>query len=48
MGRNREACEHRGGVRFFKIIGGITIAMLVVAVLTQMDDIRRYIKISTM
>lgn len=41
-------CEHTGGVRFLKIIGGIAIAMVAVGVLTQLNDIRRYIKISTM
>lgn len=41
-------CEHGGGIRFLKIIGGIAVAMLAVGVLTQLSDIRRYIKISTM
>lgn len=35
-------------MRFLKILGGITVALLAVGVLTQMNDIRRYIKISTM
>jgi hypothetical protein len=48
MRRNSEACEHTGAIRFFKVIGGITLAMLAVAVITQFHDIRRYIKISTM
>jgi len=48
MGRSKEACEHKGGIRFLKVIGGITIAMVAFAVITQLDDIRRYIKISTM
>jgi hypothetical protein len=34
--------------RAFKIIGGITLALLAVGVITQLNDIRRYIKISTM
>lgn len=34
--------------RTFKIIGGITLALLAVCVITQLHDIRRYIKISTM
>ena len=34
--------------RTFKIIGGITLALLAVGVITQLNDIRRYIKISTM
>ena len=48
MGRHSETCEHKGGVRFLKVISGITIAMLAVAVITQLNDIRRYIRISTM
>jgi len=43
-----EVCEHKGGIRFLKVIGGLTIAMLAFAVISQMHDIRRYIKISTM
>lgn len=34
--------------RTFKIIGGIALALLAVGVITQLQDIRRYIKISTM
>ena len=41
-------CEQRSGIRFLKVIAGITIAMVAVGVLTQLHDIRRYIKISTM
>jgi hydrogenase small subunit len=38
-----------GSLSFFlKIIGGITITMLAVGVLTQMHDIRRYIKMTRM
>lgn len=48
METKQENCEHKGGVRFLKVIGGLTIAMLAFAVITQMNDIRRYIKISTM
>lgn len=36
----------RGSI--FKIVGGIALGMLVVGVLTQLHDIRRYIRISTM
>ena len=43
-----ERCEHSSGIRIAKIIGGITLALLAVGVLTQLHDIRRYIKISTM
>lgn len=47
--RDRNArCEHRGGIRFLKVISGITIAVVALGILTQMHDIRRYIKISTM
>jgi len=50
MADQNKRCEHRhhGGGRFLKIIGGITVALLAVGVLTQLHDIRRYIKISTM
>lgn len=45
MGNRSERCQHG---RFLKIIGGIAVAMLAVGVLSQLHDIRRYIKISTM
>jgi len=50
MGRHRhtEDCEHRGGIRFLKVIGGLTIAVVALGVLTQLQDIRRYIKIARM
>ena len=48
MGDKNKKCEHTGGIRFLKILGGITVVLLAVGVITQLDDIRRYIKISTM
>ena len=48
MGNRSERREHRGGIRFLKIIGGIAVAALAVGVISQLHDIRRYIKISTM
>ncbi len=48
MGDRNQKCEHHHGRRFLKIVGGITVALLAVGVLTQLHDIRRYIKISTM
>lgn len=48
MGERNKKCEHSGGIRLLKIIGGIAVAVIAVGVLTQMNDIRRYIKISTM
>ena len=48
MGERNAKCEHTGRIRFLKVIGGIAIAMVAVGLLTQMHDIRRYIKISTM
>ena len=48
MGERNERCAHTGRIRFLKIIGGIAIAMVAVGLLTQVNDIRRYIKISTM
>lgn len=41
-------CDHVSGIRVLKIIGGITLALVAVGVLSQINDIRRYIKISTM
>ena len=48
MGERNKRCEHSGGMRFLKILGGLAVAVIAVGVLTQMNDIRRYIKISTM
>jgi len=48
MEQRMSRCEHSGGIRFLKIFGGIAIALVAVGVLSQLDDIRRYIKISTM
>jgi len=47
MEQRMKKCEH-AGIRFLKIIGGIAIAMVAVGVLSQLHDIRRYIRISTM
>ena len=47
MGRGH-SCGHVRGSRLLKVIGGIAIALVAVGVLTQLQDIRRYIKISTM
>lgn len=47
MGSARN-CEHAGSIRLLKVIGGIAMALVAVGVLTQMNDIRRYLKISTM
>jgi hypothetical protein len=46
MGNGR--CEHSGRIRVLKIIGGIAIAVVAVGVLTQLKDIKRYIRISSM
>ena len=48
MGKQDERCEHKGTIKLLKIIGGIAVAAIALGVLTQMQDIRRYIKISTM
>lgn len=48
MGKKEERCEHKAGITLLKIIGGIAVAAIALGVLTQMQDIRRYIKISTM
>ena len=41
-------CEHSRGRRFFKILGGVALALVAAGIITQFSDIRRYIKISTM
>jgi len=48
MGQKNETCEHKGGRRFLKIIGCIAMTLVAVGLLTQLDDLKRYIKISTM
>lgn len=48
MGERNRTCEHVGGRRFLKIIGGLAIAAIAFGVLSQLHDIRRYIKIATM
>ena len=48
MDEKNGRCEHTRGIRFLKIIGGIALAMVAVGVISQLSDIRRYIKISTM
>jgi hypothetical protein len=41
-------CNHIVGKRMWKIIGGVALALVATGVITQLRDIRRYIKISTM
>jgi hypothetical protein len=48
MRERNGTCQHSGGIRLLKIVGGIAVAILAVGVLSQLHDIRRYIKISTM
>jgi len=48
MGGRHGRRGHSGGGRFLKLIGGLAIAAVAVGLLTQINDIRRYIKISTM
>ena len=48
MGERHEGRRHSGGGRFLKLLGGLAIAAVALGLLTQMNDIRRYIKISTM
>jgi Family of unknown function (DUF6893) len=48
MRENKVKCGHAGGIRFLKILGGVAIALAVAGIISQFDDIRRYIKISTM
>ena len=48
MENRTENCEHFIGKRFVKILSGVAIAMVAIGVITQLHDIRRYIKIVTM
>lgn len=48
MGEKNEKCGHATGLRFLKIVGGIAVAVVAVGLISQLNDIRRYIKISTM
>jgi hypothetical protein len=48
MGRRNERCEHFRTSSLLKLIGGIAIAVVAVGVISQIHDIRRYIKMSTM
>jgi len=41
-------CERSGGRRFLRILGGVALALVAAGILTQFNDIRRYIRISTM
>ena len=43
-----ENCEHRGGRRFLTILGGVALALAAAALVSQLHDIRRYIKIVRM
>jgi len=44
----QKKCEHSAGKRFFKILGGVALALVAAGIITQFNDIRRYIKISSM
>lgn len=48
MGDRNGRCEHVAGRRLLKIFGGLAIAAIAWGVISQIHDIRRYIKISTM
>ena len=42
------ACEHSSAHLAWKIVGGMALAVVAVGVIRSLDDIRRYIRISTM
>jgi hypothetical protein len=44
----QEKCEHSHRKRFLRILGGVALALVAVGIITQFNDIRRYIKISSM
>lgn len=48
MGGRNEKCEYFRATSLLKLIGGIAIAVVAVGVISQIHDIRRYIKMSTM
>jgi hypothetical protein len=41
-------CEHTGGKRFLKWLGGVAVALVAAGVISQLHDIKRYIKIVNM
>jgi hypothetical protein len=41
-------CRHFIGKRAWKIIGGVALALIATGIISQLHDIRRYIKITTM
>lgn len=46
--RARELCGHRSGHLVWKIVGGMALAVVAAGLIASLDDIKRYIKISTM
>ena len=46
--RARELCGHTSGHLVWKIVGGMALAVVAAGVIASLDDIKRYIKISTM
>jgi hypothetical protein len=41
-------CEHTGSKRILKIFGGVALALVAAGIISQLHDIRRYIKMVTM
>jgi Family of unknown function (DUF6893) len=41
-------CSQFSGIGLWKIIGSVPLALVAVGFITQLDDIRRYLRISTM
>jgi GTP cyclohydrolase I len=48
MRAKNQTCEHTGGHTFLKIFGGVAVALLAWGAITQLHDIRRYIKMMRM
>ena len=42
------ACKHFIGRRGWRLLGGVALALLATGLITQLSDIRRYLKITTM
>ncbi len=45
---NNGRCEHTGSKRVLKVLGGVALALIAAGIISQLHDIRRYIKMVTM
>jgi hypothetical protein len=46
--RAQELCGHSSGHLVWKIVGGMALAVVAAGVIASLNDIKRYIRISTM